>query len=96
MDIHKSYFFLYFVYQIYVLPETKMILFVADKEPILVEKKSLEILSYLTNITGFEVKMAKLGPHTEGDIQETQSTDIFLYAVNPETNDIVDTETLLE
>ncbi|XP_054156169.1 protocadherin Fat 4-like isoform X2 [Oppia nitens] len=81
---------------IYVLPETKMILFVADKEPIMVEKKSGEILSYLTNITGFDVKMAKLGPHTEGDQQETQSTDIFLYAVNPDTNDIVDTETLLD
>lgn len=73
-----------------------MILFVSDKEPILVEKKSPEILNYLTNVTGFEVKMAKLGPHTEGDLQETHSTDMFLYAVNPETNDIVDTETLLE
>ncbi|CAG2110072.1 unnamed protein product, partial [Medioppia subpectinata] len=81
---------------IYVLPETKMILFVADKEPIHVEKKSPEILNYLTNITGFEVKMAKLGPHTEGELQEPHATDIFLYAVNPETNDIVDTETLLD
>lgn len=81
---------------VYVLPETKMVLFVADKEPIFVENKVSDILSYLTNITGFEVKMAKLEPHSEGENQETYATDLFLYAVNPETNDIVETETLLD
>lgn len=78
------------------LPETKMILFVSDKEPVMVEKKYPEILSYLTNVTDYEVKLAKLGPHVESDVQETQSTDIFLYAVSKKTNEIVDTETLLE
>lgn len=78
------------------LPETKMVLFVTNTEPIAVERKSKEILSYLSNVTGFDVKMAKLEPHKEGDLQETHSTDLFLYAVNPDTNDIVDTDTLLE
>lgn len=82
--------------QVYVLPETKMVLFVTNTEPISVEKKSKEILGYLSNVTGFDVKMAKLEPHKEGDLQETHSTDLFLYAVNPDTNDIVDTDTLLE
>lgn len=82
--------------KVYVLPETKMILFVSDKEPVMVEKKYPEILSYLTNVTDYEVKLAKLGPHIESEVQETHATDIFLYAVSKKTNEIVDTETLLE
>nr|XP_046916120.1 protocadherin Fat 4-like isoform X2 [Dermatophagoides farinae] len=81
---------------IHVLPETKMILFVADREPIMIEKKYPEIINYLSNTTDFDVKLAKLGPHLEGDIQETHSTDVFLYAVNKDNNEIVDTETLLD
>lgn len=73
-----------------------MVLFVADREPITIEKRSTEILSYLTNITGYDVKMAKLEPHTESDNVEPHATDLFLYAINHETNDIVDTDTLLE
>ena len=73
-----------------------MILFVSDKEPITVEKKYPEVLSYLSNVTDYDVKLAKLGPHVEGDVQETHSTDIFLYGVNRQNNEIVDTETLLE
>lgn len=73
-----------------------MVLFVTDTEPISVEKKSQELLSYLSNITDYDVKMAKLEPHMEGETQESHSTDLFLYAVNPNTNDIVDTNTLLE
>ncbi|RWS30694.1 protocadherin Fat 4-like protein, partial [Leptotrombidium deliense] len=63
---------------VYVLPETKMVLFVTDTEPILVEKKSKELISYLSNVTNFEVKVAKLEPHMEGDTQEPHSTDLFL------------------
>ncbi|RWS16902.1 protocadherin Fat 4-like protein, partial [Dinothrombium tinctorium] len=81
---------------VYVLPETKMVLFVTDTEPIFVERKSKELTSFLSNITNFDVKMAKLEPHMEGEIQEPHSTDVFLYAVNPHSNDIVDTNTLLE
>lgn len=62
----------------------------------MVEQKYNEVLNYLTNITDFNVKLAKLGPHVESDVQETHSTDIFLYAVNKHSNDIVDTESLLE
>lgn len=73
-----------------------MILFVADREPITIEKKYPDIINYLSNTTDFDVKLAKLGPHLEGDVQETHSTDVFLYAVNKNNNEIVDTETLLE
>lgn len=73
-----------------------MVLFVTDTEPIYVERRSNDILKYLSQVTGFTVKMAKLEPHMEGESQEPHSTDLFLYAVNSETNDIVDTDTLLE
>jgi hypothetical protein len=79
---------------VYVLPETKMVLFVTNTEPISVEKKSHNIMEYLSNVTGFDVKMAKLEPHREGEYQDAQSTDLFLYAINPDTNDIVDTDML--
>jgi len=80
---------------VYVLPETKMVLMVTDTEPIIMEKRSPEVVGYLSNVTGFEVKMAKLEPHIEGESPEPFSTDMFLYAVNPSLNNIVDTETLL-
>lgn len=80
---------------VYVLPETKMVLMVTDTEPIVMEKRAFEVVNYLSNVTGFEVKMAKLEPHIEGESPEPFSTDLFLYAVNPSLNNIVDTETLL-
>lgn len=80
---------------VYVLPETKMVLLVTDTEPIIMEKRSTEMINYLSNVTGFDVKMAKLEPHIEGESPEPFSTDMFLYAVNPSLNNIVDTETLL-
>lgn len=80
---------------VYVLPETKMVLLVTDTEPIIMEKRSTEVINYLSNVTGFDVKMAKLEPHIEGESPEPFSTDMFLYAVNPSLNNIVDTETLL-
>jgi len=81
---------------VYVLPETRMVLFVTNTEPISVEKKSKEVMDYLSKVTGFEVKMAKLEPHREGEYLDSQSTDIFLYAINPDSNDIVDTDMLLD
>lgn len=57
-----------------------MVLFVTNTEPIMVEKKTKDILGYLSNVTGFDVKMAKLEPHREGELQEPHSTDLFLYA----------------
>lgn len=81
---------------VYVLPETRMVLFVADTEPITIERNTRDIVGYLSNVTGYDVRMAKLEPHMEGDSEEPRATDLFLYALNPETNDIVETETLLE
>lgn len=78
-----------------VLPETRMVLLVSDTEPIIMERRSADVVAHLSNVTGFDVKMAKLEPHIEGESPEPFSTDLFLYAVNPSLNNIVDTETLL-
>ncbi|KAG9511249.1 Cadherin-89D, partial [Fragariocoptes setiger] len=80
---------------VHVLAETKMVLMVTDTEPIVMEKRSSEVINYLSNVTGFDVKLAKLEPHIEGESPEPFSTDMFLYGVNPSLNSIVDTETLL-
>ncbi|OQR76891.1 protocadherin Fat 4-like [Tropilaelaps mercedesae] len=82
---------------VHVLPETKLVLFVADTPPVLVEQHLDRILSYLSNVThNFDVKMAKLEPHHEDDAEHPDSSDLFLYAINKSSNEIVDTETLLK
>ncbi|XP_022692572.1 protocadherin Fat 4-like isoform X3 [Varroa jacobsoni] len=81
---------------VHVLPETKLVLFVADTPPVLVEEHLDRILGYLSNVThNFDVKMAKLEPHHEDDAEHPDSSDLFLYAIDKSTNEIVDTETLL-
>ncbi|XP_037269642.2 protocadherin Fat 3 isoform X1 [Rhipicephalus microplus] len=80
---------------VYVLPETKLVLFVTDTPPVHVEQHIDRILGYLGNITGFQVKMAKLEPHHEDEMEHPESSDLFLYAINKDTNEIVDTDTLL-
>ncbi|CAN7991132.1 unnamed protein product, partial [Ixodes pacificus] len=80
---------------VYVLPETKLVLFVTDTPPVHVEQHIERILGYLGNITGFQVKMAKLEPHHEDEMEHPESSDLFLYAINKDTNEIVDTDTLL-
>ena len=58
---------------VYVLPETKLVLFVTDTPPVLVEQNIDRILGYLGNITNYEVKMAKLEPHHEEDTEHPDS-----------------------
>ncbi|UYV72305.1 hypothetical protein LAZ67_9002567 [Cordylochernes scorpioides] len=77
-----------------VLPETRLVLLVAGTTPLLVEGHVPTILTYLSNVTQYQVKMAKLEPHHEGEYEDPQSTDLFLYALD-QSNEIVDTETLL-
>ncbi|GIY63372.1 cadherin-89D [Caerostris darwini] len=77
---------------VYVLPETKLVLFVAGRTPLAIEQHVDKILS---NLTGYDVKMTKLEPHYDGEYEDRESTDLFLYAVHQDTNDIVDTEVLL-
>jgi hypothetical protein len=82
--------------QVYVLPETKMVLFVTDSEPIRIEKRREHILAYLSKLTKFDVKLAKISPHLEHGTQQFHSTDLYLYAVNTQTSDIVDIDHLLK
>ena len=72
-----------------------MVLFVTDSEPVKIENKRDEILHYLSRLTKYEVKLAKIAPHLEQGVQQYHSTDMYLYAVNPRTNDIVDIDQLL-
>lgn len=80
---------------IYVLPETKMVLFVTDSEPVKIENRRDDILKYLSRLTKYDVKLAKITPHLEQGVQQFHSTDMYLYAVNPRTNEIVDIDQLL-
>lgn len=83
-------------FQVYVLPETKMVLFVTDSEPIQIEKRRDQILAYLSRLTKYDVKLAKISPHLEQGVQQFHSTDLYLYAVNTHSNDIVDIDHLLK
>ncbi|XP_013781091.1 cadherin-89D-like, partial [Limulus polyphemus] len=81
---------------IYVLPETKLVVIVTDTHPLVMEQHMGQVLSYLSNMTGYEVQVAKLESHHEGDVEHPESSDLFLYGINRETNDILDTEILLK
>ncbi|XP_022257626.1 cadherin-89D-like [Limulus polyphemus] len=82
---------------IYVLPETKLIMIVSHMRPLVMEQNIDEVLGYLSNTTGYKIQMAKLQSHHEGEEEEDpESTDLFLYGIERETNKIVNTESLLK
>ncbi|XP_076360623.1 cadherin-89D-like [Tachypleus tridentatus] len=80
---------------IYVLPETKLVMIVSDRRPLVVEQNIDQVIGYLTNTTGYDIRLAKLESHHEGEQANPKATDLFLYGIDRGTNDIVDTELLL-
>lgn len=46
------------------------------------------------NITGLDIRARKIEPHIESDLDDGKTTDVYLYAVDPLMNVIVDMDTL--
>ncbi|XP_021940674.1 cadherin-89D isoform X3 [Zootermopsis nevadensis] len=79
---------------VYVLDEEKQLVMVMGSKPTTVEKDMENITNALFNLTGLDVRVRKIEPHVERDIDEGSATDLYLYAVDPRMNIIIDMDTL--
>ncbi|XP_066581389.1 cadherin-89D [Prorops nasuta] len=79
---------------VYVLDDHKQLVMVVGKKPTYLEPKLDNITLTLRNLTGLDVRVRKLEPHIEKNLIDTDSTDVYLYAVDPHRNVMVDMETL--
>ncbi|XP_069700620.1 cadherin-89D [Periplaneta americana] len=79
---------------VYVLDEEKQLVMVMGSKPTTVEKDMENITNALYNLTGLDVRVRKIEPHVERDLDEGSATDLYLYAVDPRMNIIIDMDTL--
>ncbi|CAB3364238.1 Hypothetical predicted protein [Cloeon dipterum] len=76
---------------VYVLDENKQVVLVMNAKPMAVEMSSQNITKALSRLTGLDVRLRKLEPHFELDSdEEVDATDLYLYAVDPHLNMVVD------
>ncbi|XP_029156895.1 cadherin-89D isoform X2 [Nylanderia fulva] len=79
---------------VYVLDDQKQIVMVMGRKPIEIEPELGNITIALQNVTGLDVRVRKLEPHIEKNLIDTASTDVYLYAIDPHLNVMVDMDTL--
>ncbi|GAB6027814.1 hypothetical protein CHUAL_002044 [Chamberlinius hualienensis] len=80
---------------VHVLPDTKMVVLVVRNTALTVEQQLVKLTSELSNITGYEVKVCKLVPHIDNAIVDPTTTDVYLYAVDPVSNNIIEVDPIL-
>ncbi|XP_037801284.1 cadherin-89D-like [Penaeus monodon] len=66
-----------------------LVLEVAAK-PREVEPHLYHIQGMLTNVSGLDVRVQRIAPHVDGDAALTTATDMYVYAVDPTTQSVVD------
>ncbi|KMQ96809.1 cadherin-89d-like isoform x4 protein [Lasius niger] len=79
---------------VYVLDDQKQIIMVMGRKPIEIEPELGNITIALQNVTGLDVRVRKLEPHIEKNLIDAASTDVYLYAIDPHLNVMVDMDTL--
>ncbi|CAH0559443.1 unnamed protein product [Brassicogethes aeneus] len=79
---------------VYVLDEDKQLVMVVGLAPTAVEKSVDNITMALCNATGFDIRIRKLEPHLERNQIDSSATDMYLYAVDPILNTVVDMDQL--
>ncbi|XP_059478119.1 cadherin-89D [Neocloeon triangulifer] len=76
---------------VHVLDENKQVVLVMNAKPVEVERNSQNITRALSRLTGLDVRLRKLEPHLELDSEEeADASDLYLYAVDPHLNMVVD------
>ncbi|KAJ1529702.1 hypothetical protein ONE63_006456 [Megalurothrips usitatus] len=78
---------------VYVLDEEKQLVMLMAARPIDVETSMENITAILSNATGMDVRVRKLQPRLD-DSFYSPATDVYLYAVDPIMNVIIDMDTL--
>ncbi|XP_032683086.1 cadherin-89D isoform X7 [Odontomachus brunneus] len=79
---------------VYVLDDQKQVVMVMGRKPIEIEPQLENITIALQNVTGLDVRVRKLEPHIERNLIDAASTDVYLYAIDPHLNVMVDMDTL--
>ncbi|XP_046736319.1 cadherin-89D isoform X1 [Diprion similis] len=79
---------------VYVLDDHKQVVMVMGDRPTDIERQIENITSILRNVTGLDVRVRKLEPHIEKNLIDAGSTDMYLYAVDPHLNVMIDMDTL--
>ncbi|KRT84259.1 Cadherin, partial [Oryctes borbonicus] len=79
---------------VYVLDEQKQLIMVMGSKPMDVEKNMENITLALYNATGFDIRVRKLEPHADRNQVDNGATDMYLYAVDPLLNVLVDMDVL--
>ncbi|XP_012282982.1 cadherin-89D [Orussus abietinus] len=79
---------------VYVLDDHKQVVMVMGNRPMEIETQVDNITSALHNVTGLDVRVRKLEPHIEKNLIDTTSTDMYLYAVDPHLNVMIDMDVL--
>ncbi|OXU25849.1 hypothetical protein TSAR_005482 [Trichomalopsis sarcophagae] len=79
---------------VYVLDDNKQLVMIMGKKPGEIEPEIENITSALQNVTGLDVRVRKVEPHTEKNLIDISSSDMYLYAVDPNLNVMIDTDTL--
>ncbi|XP_055381122.1 cadherin-89D [Condylostylus longicornis] len=76
---------------VYVLDENRQVRLVVSGKPLTVERHIGNLMKNLSVATGMDVRVRLLEPHFGGEVP---ATDVYIYAVDPKTNTIVDMEKL--
>ncbi|KAK2588583.1 hypothetical protein KPH14_006357 [Odynerus spinipes] len=79
---------------VYVLDDQKQLVMVVGQKPIDIEPHLENFTAALHNITGLDVRVRKLEPHIEKNLIDATSTDVYLYAIDPHLNVMIDMDTL--
>ncbi|KAH1022570.1 hypothetical protein HUJ04_011952 [Dendroctonus ponderosae] len=75
---------------VYVLDEQKQVVMVMGLKPTEVERTITNITTALQNATGYDVRIRKLEPHSDRNHLDHTATDMYLYAVDPALNTVLD------
>ncbi|XP_053605613.1 cadherin-89D isoform X2 [Plodia interpunctella] len=78
---------------VYVLDENKQLVLVVGARPMEVEKEIGNITRTLTDLTGYDIRVRRLEASAKTGV-DGAATDMYIYAVDPMSNTIVDMEVL--
>ncbi|KAM3959946.1 LOW QUALITY PROTEIN: cadherin 89D [Aphomia sociella] len=78
---------------VYVLDENKQLVLVMGAKPMEVEKEIANITRTLTGLTGYDIRVRRLESNAKGSM-DGYATDVYIYAVDPMSNAIIDMEVL--
>ncbi|XP_041968077.1 cadherin-89D isoform X2 [Aricia agestis] len=78
---------------VYILDENKQLVIVLGAKPTEVEKELDNITRYLSNATGFDIRVRRIESSSKSTM-DGYATDLYIYAVDQISNAIIDMETL--